>query len=257
MLIKILLIFLVFIDGSHAFLGRNFKFVGPIATSKRTMSIQMAGFGAPKKVEEKVVNPLDQCACGSGSTYADCCQQFHLGKGVPPNPVKAVRARFSALVYKLLPYMIATTHPSHKEYVAPEQKSKRKQWERDLQTFAEEYELLSVTFDNEEADSNPTEDKATVNFRAKMKRNGLDRAPETMEETSTFIKTDGAWLYAGLLCHIIKVDFGLLIIYDFFTMPSKMLLKVTKFPRVCKVTARLSFFLTKSLCIVLYNRCHH
>jgi uncharacterized protein YchJ len=41
----------------------------------------------------------------------------NIGKETPPNPVKMVRSRFSALVYKIIPYMIATTAPSHKEFV--------------------------------------------------------------------------------------------------------------------------------------------
>ena len=39
------------------------------------------------------------------------------GKSTPENPVKMVRSRFSALVYKVIPYLMSTTHPSHKEFV--------------------------------------------------------------------------------------------------------------------------------------------
>jgi SEC-C motif-containing protein len=177
---------------------------------KRT-TVLMAGFGAPKKdVRQQAVDPLRPCACGSGFNYGECCQPYHLGKAFAPNPVKAVRARFSALVYKILPYMIATTHPSHKEYVAPEQKSKMKSWEKDLQTFADEYKFISIAFDDEDRDSKPEGDIATVSFKAKLQREGYDRPPETMEENSKFILTDGKWLYAGKtyrLCYNVFFSF--------------------------------------------------
>mmetsp|Transcript_28994 Transcript_28994/g.27777 ORF Transcript_28994/g.27777 Transcript_28994/m.27777 type:complete len:245 (-) Transcript_28994:114-848(-) len=171
--------------------------------------INMAGFGAKKEVVVTTTRPADAaapCACGSGALYGECCQPFHTGKATPPNPVKMVRSRFSALVYKVIPYMMLTTAPTHKEYVDIDQKSKRKTWEKDLKSFADEYNFVSLTFKNEEGESIVAEDadKSTVSFTAKMSRISLDRPPEEMIETSTFVRAPATgtdkdktrpWLY--------------------------------------------------------------
>jgi uncharacterized protein YchJ len=166
-----------------------------------------AGFGSKKDAVSvsKVPDASAPCACGSGSSYGECCMPYHSGKDIPPNPVKVVRSRFSALVYKVVPYLMATTHKSHKEYVEEEQKSKRKAWERDLRAFSEEYNFLSLEFDNEDADSKVSDDAttATVSFVAKLQRVGLgDRPAEEMRETSTFTRDKagtGPWLYSSAI----------------------------------------------------------
>ena len=162
------------------------------SSSSSSSRLYMAGFGA-KKVDAAAAtappNPSAPCACGSGAKYSDCCEPFHSGKSVPPTPVKVVRSRFSALVYKLTPYMIATTHASHKEYVDEEQKSKRKIWEKDLKAFADEYDFRSIAFEDEARDSVVAADalQATVAFSAKLQRVGLgERPPEEMKELSVF-----------------------------------------------------------------------
>ena len=164
----------------------------------------MAGFGAKATTAAASSVPSDPtapCACGSGATYGDCCGPYHSGKTVPPTPVKVVRSRFSALVYKLMPYMIATTHPAHKEYVVEEQKSKRKMWEKDLKAFADEYDFRSIAFEDEARDSSVAADAlvATVAFSAKLQRVGLGERPsEEMKELSVFKRDSptGPWLYS-------------------------------------------------------------
>ena len=98
--------------------------------------------------------------------------------------------------------MMATTHSNHKEYADEEQISKRKSWEKDLNLFTEEYNFLSLHFDNSEEDSkalvsNVEEgDEAVVSFTAKMQRASFaDRAPEEMKEKSIFKKENGKWMY--------------------------------------------------------------
>lgn len=161
------------------------------------MITMMAGFGAPKIKVSRIATPaLDsQCACGSGAAYEKCCEQYHSSRAVPPNPVTAVRARFCALVHKNVPYIMATTHTGHKEYVSAEQTSKMKIWEKDLFTFAEEFDFLSIAFDDEARDSTTSSDTATVSFTAKMQRVGLERSPEDMKEVSVFKKEEGKWQY--------------------------------------------------------------
>ena len=100
--------------------------------------------------------------------------------------------------------MVATTHPSNKEYVAEEQKSKRKVWEKDLKNFSEEYVFEKLIFDNEERDDGAVASgevlEATVSFTAKLQRVGLGERPsEDMKEMSTFKRSSptAPWLYAS------------------------------------------------------------
>ena len=102
--------------------------------------------------------------------------------------------------------MVTTTHPSNKEFVAEEQKSKRKVWEKDLKLFSEEYVFEKLTFDNEERDDAAVASgkvlEATVSFTAKLQRVGLgDRPAEDMKEISTFKRSSptAPWLYASAI----------------------------------------------------------
>jgi uncharacterized protein YchJ len=124
---------------------------------------------------------------------------YHSGKEVPSTPVKVVRARFSALFLKNVPYIISTTHTGHKEYASEERAGARRIWEKDLNLFVDEYRVVSIAFDDEARDSVtvlPTEGAtALVSFTAKLQRTGVDRAPEDMKEVSTFKFQDGQWQY--------------------------------------------------------------
>ena len=102
--------------------------------------------------------------------------------------------------------MISTTHPTNKEYVAEEQKSKRKVWEKDLKSFSEEYIFEKLIFDNEERDDGAVASgdvlEATVSFTAKLQRVGLGERPsEDMKEISTFKRSSptAPWLYASAI----------------------------------------------------------
>ena len=180
-------------------------------SSVRSISYQLtttrlyAGFGAKKVgAEVKALDLKSPCACGSGATYGDCCEQYHSGKAIPQTPTKVVRSRFSALAYKMTQYMMSTTHPSHKEFVDEEQKSKRKVWEKDLKAFAEEYNFLSLVFDDEARDNNVAADatSSTVSFTAKLQRVTLGERPnEEIKEVSTFKRDSptAPWLYADAI----------------------------------------------------------
>ena len=188
--------------------GWGYKMVkSPIRSVSHQLTTRLyAGFGAKKKDgnEAKALDLNSPCACGSGATYGDCCEHYHSGKAFPPTPIKVVRSRFSALAYKMTQYMMATTHPSHKEYVDDEQKSKRKVWEKDLKAFAEEYNFLSLVFDDETRDNTVAADalSSTVSFTAKLQRVTLGERPnEEIKEVSTFKRDSptAPWLYADAI----------------------------------------------------------
>eukprot|EP01041_Mallomonas_annulata_P009177 gene9177-19012_t len=157
-----------------------------------------AGFGQSKEAitKSRAPSPEVPCACGSGNSYGNCCKPYHDGTANPADPVLAVRSRFSALAYNIIPYIISTTHPKHKEYVLEnEQKSKRKIWEKDLYAYATEYEFITLIFNDEEKDKQTESDIGLVSFTAKLRKAGSERPPEDVKELSKFKKEDGKWLY--------------------------------------------------------------
>mmetsp|Transcript_9065 Transcript_9065/g.9114 ORF Transcript_9065/g.9114 Transcript_9065/m.9114 type:complete len:232 (+) Transcript_9065:63-758(+) len=155
-----------------------------------------AGFGQKKELTTKVPPlPETPCACTSGKTYGDCCKPYHDGVSYPEDPVLLVRSRFSALSYSLVPYVMKTTHPSHKEFIPEEKVSKRKTWTKNLSSFSSEFEFVELNFDQEENDKIPKGDEAFVSFVAKLKKAGTSRPAEVMKEKSKFVKENGKWLY--------------------------------------------------------------
>jgi len=167
-----------------------------------------AGFGKKSNSDltSTTITPSSEsmCKCRSGEFYGECCQPFHNGSLIPSNPVKLVRSRYSAYAYGFVPYIMATTHPSHKEYAAEEQKSKMSLWRRNLNTYVREYEFLDLKFIDETRDSQvppPTAESVTVAFQARLQRKTMDYPVQIINELSTFRKDKKSdrWLYAGKL----------------------------------------------------------
>ena len=130
--------------------------------NEKTKQALYAGFGqssSSSKPKTNIPSANDPCACTSGKTYGDCCKEYHDGTKIATHPVAVVRSRFSGLSYGLVPYLMSTTHPSHKDYVEVEQTGKKKAWVKDLQSFCERYKFLSIAFDDEEAGMNPVGDE--------------------------------------------------------------------------------------------------
>lgn len=169
--------------------------------SLRYSTQMMAGFGntSPKPSRITIPSPDTPCPCGSGQTYDFCCGQYHTGKEYPKDPLAMVRSRFTALALRNIPYIIMTTHPDHEEYVPEERAGARRLWEKDLTAFVNEYEFLSLTFEDESRNRQiqHTEEDGTssITFSAKLKKIGVDRLPEEMKETSIFKLYNGKLLY--------------------------------------------------------------
>lgn len=54
----------------------------------------------------------ETCACGSGETYARCCEVMHRGGGVDRGPEATMRARFAAYVVGDAAYVVSSAHAS-------------------------------------------------------------------------------------------------------------------------------------------------
>ncbi len=58
-----------------------------------------------------MIDAKQYCSCASGETYANCCQTLHQGKGKALTAEQLMRSRYSAYAFKLIDYLVKTTHP--------------------------------------------------------------------------------------------------------------------------------------------------
>ena len=63
----------------------------------------------PREREESL------CPCKSRFAYADCCMRFHYGKAKPQTAEQLMRSRYSAYFFRLVDYLVETTHPDTRE----------------------------------------------------------------------------------------------------------------------------------------------
>ncbi|MEM7376308.1 MAG: YchJ family protein [Pseudomonadota bacterium] len=54
---------------------------------------------------------MSECACGSGSAYAACCQPYIEGKTPVDTAESLLRARYTAHAVVAVDYIVNTTHP--------------------------------------------------------------------------------------------------------------------------------------------------
>ena len=115
------------------------------------------------------------CPCGSGPTYSECCEPFHLGAPVP-TAVALMRSRFSAFALGLAPYLGLSWHPSTRPTAL----------ELDPDVTWRRLQIVDVV-------AGGTEDAdGVVEFRASF------RGPEgagVLHERSRFTRDQGRWRY--------------------------------------------------------------
>jgi SEC-C motif-containing protein len=54
------------------------------------------------------------CPCKSREPYGLCCEPFHLRKAHPETAEQLMRSRYSAYFFRLVDYIVETTHPDTK-----------------------------------------------------------------------------------------------------------------------------------------------
>ncbi len=159
------------------------------------------GFGK-ETVDRTMIDPdLILCPCQSDLSYSDCCQKFHNKTALPSSLQQMVRSRFSGYALKNIPYIMETTHPTHTEYVSPEQQGKRKNWERKLRTFTLDYDFKNITFPNPEKLVSTDTKTGYIEFIAYLQKKTPNQSVVAMHESSKFIYSDGRPLYSGQIYH--------------------------------------------------------
>lgn len=170
-----------------------------------------AGFGVPQPpaqtLEEVVAAwptrlPADasvDCPCGSGDSYADCCQPYHKGEKTAESPERCLRTRYSAFAHRLPLYIISSTDKTNSDF----QKDKIK-WARRLnkeQMFDSfRFEGLEVGELEDGADEREAYLSLRVTLMPINEATKLQAQPEALvfTERSKFLRDKhGTWLYAS------------------------------------------------------------
>lgn len=190
------------------------------SSRKRVTSSTERGFGvAPPTLEEvlakfrtRLPSPEDEattiCPCGTtpGKLYRDCCAPFHKGQKQCLTPTDVLRTRYSAFSYRLVKYIIDTTHPTCRDY-RPDMIAWAKDLNREGMFDSYEFVGLEVMGDGEEVNG----DVGYIDFKVRLRardqgRNEFDYASETLagaetviSERSKFLRSaeDGSWSYAS------------------------------------------------------------
>eukprot|EP00977_Amphora_coffeiformis_P009578 scaffold2205_cov167-Amphora_coffeaeformis.AAC.4 len=134
----------------------------------------------------------EKCPCGSGALYGDCCSPYHSGVKFPEAPSDVLKTRYSAFYYRIIPYIISTTHPVCRDYT--ENKIK---WAKDLNKngMFDSFEFVSLQ-PAPTTTPGKDENESFLEFKVKLRaRDGSGE--ETIYEKSRFLKEGERWLYAS------------------------------------------------------------
>ncbi|MFC4425366.1 YchJ family protein [Deinococcus navajonensis] len=112
---------------------------------------------------------IKPCPCGSGRSYASCCQPAHSG-AAPQTPEALMRSRYSAYVLQDEAYLLATWHPDTRP---------------DGLDLTDGTRYLGLRVHGAEGDK--------VSFTATLRLPDGQRAQ--LREHSTFTRLNGRWVY--------------------------------------------------------------
>lgn len=121
------------------------------------------------------VKPPQDCPCGSGKAYAQCCGILHAGAAAATAEA-LMRSRYSAYVLRLEPYLLATWHASTRPPA--------------LDLAGDNINWLGLTVKRH---AQTAEDAAVVEFVARHRSGGGSAA--RLHEISRFVREQGRWYY--------------------------------------------------------------
>ncbi|QFU75743.1 zinc chelation protein SecC [Halioglobus maricola] len=117
-----------------------------------------------------------ECPCGSGGDYADCCAPYVGGAAIAPSAEKLMRSRYSAFAKGVSDYLLASWHPSTRPSRV---------------RLDDEQRWIGLTIKDTEA-GGEGDSAGVVEFVARFKVNGRGHR---LHERSRFEKIDGRWYY--------------------------------------------------------------
>lgn len=197
-------------------LANVFNFSSGLAASKKSGKkgpkiVSGNGFAAPsqnvnledivKKFPTRVPPNAGEsdCPCGTGLLYKNCCQPFHTKDKLPDTPLDVLRSRYTAFCWRMIPYVMETTHPTCRDF-----RKDKVLWAKDLNRdgMFDSYDFVSLNAGEVEiSQDNPSEGyiEFKVNLRANTNGSHLEGQEITVCERSKFL-CDGnppRWRYAS------------------------------------------------------------
>ena len=132
---------------------------------------------------EKIPRVRDEslCPCKSRLPYGVCCGPYHYGKAQPQTAEQLMRSRYSAYFFRLIDYLVDTTHPDHK---TPNMR-------QEIQAMADQVNWKFLTILS--TSKGQADDKTgKVEFSAEFYH---DDTKHEHYEVSRFRRYKGAWKY--------------------------------------------------------------
>ena len=119
------------------------------------------------------------CPCGSGRSFAECCEPVINGTRESETAEELLRARYSAFVVGEIDFIVASTHSSTRKEI-------------DL-AFVRDWSETSTWHGLEILETKPVnDDKTLVSFECRFTQKGAD---QTHREKSLFEREDGQWRF--------------------------------------------------------------
>jgi len=129
----------------------------------------------PREREESL------CPCKSKLSYDSCCMPYHHGKAQAPTAEALMRSRYSAYFFRLVPYLVESTHPDNR---SPKLKH---ELNKDIHNYNwAKLEILSTSKGEKE------DKKGKVEFLATCY---IDGEHQELYEHSRFRRHKGLWKY--------------------------------------------------------------
>ncbi len=121
------------------------------------------------------------CPCDSGAIYHDCCRPLHIGKANATTAKQLMRSRYTAYFFRLVDYLVFTTHPDKRE----------KNLHEELDNTVDDLMWRNLKIINS-SQGGKDDKKGKVEFIAQYHHDG-----ELLElhENSRFRKYKGLWKY--------------------------------------------------------------
>ena len=124
---------------------------------------------------------MEQCPCGTGLAYADCCLAVIKGERPAETAEALMRSRYSAYAKVETDYIFETTHPKHREgYDA----AGTKEWAQSAKW--QELEIISLKNGGRDDTTGEVEFIALYSEKGEQKEH---------HERALFKKEHGSWLF--------------------------------------------------------------
>lgn len=123
----------------------------------------------------------ENCPCGLGQEYKDCCAPFIQGKTQPETCEQLMRSRYSAYVKGAVNYLVETTHPNARD----------KGLARSIEASMRGIKWLGLEIASTQAGT-AADQIGKVEFTARFEDSGK---PGHIHELSRFRRFEGNWVY--------------------------------------------------------------